>query len=125
MDTTNSDVETCPNDKGLDTSSYEADFTKGESALDKWKSQSKSINFGDQGMELTINKQGDHPTVATEFYIFFGKVEVEMKAAPGTGIVSTIVLESDVLDEIDWVCFSCLPVGTIKKKKCDAHKTPF
>ncbi|PKY09194.1 hypothetical protein P168DRAFT_315214 [Aspergillus campestris IBT 28561] len=94
--------KTCPNDKGLDTSSYEADFTKGESALDKWKTQSKSINFGDQGMELTIDKQGDHPTVATEFYIFFGKVEVEMKAAPGTGIVSTIVLESDVLDEIDW-----------------------
>lgn len=26
-----------------------------------------------------------------------------MKAAPGTGIVSSIVLESDDLDEIDWV----------------------
>jgi beta-glucanase (GH16 family) len=27
-----------------------------------------------------------------------------MRAAPGTGIVSSIVLESDDLDEIDWVC---------------------
>ncbi|WEW58056.1 transglycosylase [Emydomyces testavorans] len=32
----------------------------------------------------------------------FGHVEVEMKAAPGTGIVSSVVLQSDCLDEIDW-----------------------
>lgn len=31
----------------------------------------------------------------------FGRVDVKMKAAPGTGIVSSIVLESDDLDEID------------------------
>jgi beta-glucanase (GH16 family) len=32
----------------------------------------------------------------------FGRVEVTMQAAPGTGIVTSIVLESDDLDEIDW-----------------------
>jgi beta-glucanase (GH16 family) len=32
----------------------------------------------------------------------FGKVEVAMKAAPGAGIVSSVVLQSDTLDEIDW-----------------------
>ena len=31
----------------------------------------------------------------------FGKVEITMKAAPGAGIVSTLVLQSDDLDEID------------------------
>lgn len=31
----------------------------------------------------------------------FGKVEVTMKAAPGAGVVSTLVLQSDDLDEID------------------------
>lgn len=31
----------------------------------------------------------------------FGRVEVTMKAAPGTGIVSSLVLQSDTLDEID------------------------
>jgi beta-glucanase (GH16 family) len=31
----------------------------------------------------------------------FGKVQITMKAAPGAGIVSTLVLESDDLDEID------------------------
>jgi beta-glucanase (GH16 family) len=32
----------------------------------------------------------------------FGHVEVVMKAAPGAGIVSSVVLQSDTLDEIDW-----------------------
>jgi beta-glucanase (GH16 family) len=31
----------------------------------------------------------------------FGRVEITMKAAPGAGIVSSLVLESDDLDEID------------------------
>lgn len=31
----------------------------------------------------------------------FGKVEITMKSAPGAGIVSSLVLESDDLDEID------------------------
>jgi beta-glucanase (GH16 family) len=31
----------------------------------------------------------------------FGRVEITMKAAPGAGIVSSLVLESDCLDEID------------------------
>jgi len=32
----------------------------------------------------------------------FGHVEYEIKAAPGVGIVSSAVLQSDCLDEIDW-----------------------
>lgn len=32
----------------------------------------------------------------------FGLFEVKMKAAPGRGIVSSIVLQSDVRDEVDW-----------------------
>lgn len=32
----------------------------------------------------------------------FGHVEFVIKAAPGTGIVSSAVLQSDDLDEIDW-----------------------
>ena len=56
-----------------------------------------------RGAEFTINKQGDAPTIETDFYFFFGEAEVVMKAANGTGIVSSIVLESDDLDEVDWV----------------------
>lgn len=35
-------------------------------------------------------------------YIMFGKIDVVMKASPGSGIVSSFVLESGDLDEIDW-----------------------
>lgn len=37
-----------------------------------------------------------------KFYLFFGSVSVELKAARGQGIVSSFVMESDDLDEIDW-----------------------
>lgn len=58
----------------------------------------------DLGAKFTISEQGDAPTIESEFYIFFGHVDVKMRAANGTGIVSTWILESDDLDEIDWVC---------------------
>lgn len=40
-----------------------------------------------------------------------------MQAAPGTGIVSSIVLESDDLDEVDWVGGSKQRKKLKKKKK--------
>jgi hypothetical protein len=51
---------------------------------------------------IQIGGKGDSPTLESNFYIFFGQVSVIMKAAPGVGIVSSVVLESDDLDEIDW-----------------------
>ena len=58
--------------------------------------------YGAQGTEFTINKRGDSPTIQSEWYIMFGSVSVIMQAATGQGIISSIVLESDDLDEIDW-----------------------
>jgi beta-glucanase (GH16 family) len=52
-------------------------------------------------VSFTVAKSGDAPQLTSVFYIMFGKVEITMKAAPGAGIVSTLVLESDDLDEID------------------------
>lgn len=43
------------------------------------------------------------PTIATGKYIFFGRVDVEVQAAPGVGIVTSAVLQSDTLDEV-WFC---------------------
>lgn len=40
--------------------------------------------------------------MASNWYFFFGSVEVVMKASDGRGIVSSFVLESDDLDEVDW-----------------------
>lgn len=49
-----------------------------------------------------MGKSGDAPTLTSKFYIMFGHAEFVIKAAPGTGIVSSAVLQSDCLDEIDW-----------------------
>lgn len=95
-------AETCPPNKGLAASTYTADFTSA-SALDQWEVTAGKVPVGPQGAEFTVAKQGDAPTIDTDFYFFFGKAEVVMKAAPGTGVVSSIVLESDDLDEVDWV----------------------
>jgi len=41
-------------------------------------------------------------TISASKYIMFGKVTVTTRAAAGQGIVSSFILESDDLDEIDW-----------------------
>ncbi|KXS93817.1 hypothetical protein AC578_7348 [Pseudocercospora eumusae] len=94
---------TCPADTGLPSTSYTADFTRGASANASWSGAAYTVvDYGDNGAVFTIEKSGQAPTIQTDFYIFFGRVDVTMKAAAGTGIVSSIVLESDDLDEIDW-----------------------
>ncbi|KAL4899460.1 concanavalin A-like lectin/glucanase domain-containing protein [Aspergillus multicolor] len=94
--------ETCSADTGLAQWSFTTDFTSGDSAFDSWNVTSGSVPSTSLGAEFTINQQGDAPTIETDFYIFFGYVEVKMRAANGTGIISTAILESDDLDEIDW-----------------------
>ncbi|KAB8202200.1 concanavalin A-like lectin/glucanase domain-containing protein [Aspergillus parasiticus] len=83
-------------------SNFNSDFTTGDGALGGWTTTAGKVTTGGQGAEFTLAKKGDAPTIDTSDYFLFGKVEVVMKAAPGTGIVSSIVLESDALDEIDW-----------------------
>ncbi|KKK21328.1 hypothetical protein ARAM_004078 [Aspergillus rambellii] len=94
--------KTCPADKGLNSASFSSDFTQGDSAFSGWQKVNGDVSFGPNGAEFTVAKKGDSPTIETDFYFFFGKAEVVLQAAPGTGIVSSIVLESDVLDEVDW-----------------------
>ncbi|KAH7136704.1 concanavalin A-like lectin/glucanase domain-containing protein, partial [Dactylonectria estremocensis] len=91
----------CADDTAL-SSSYTYDFTDGEDS-DNWSSTaSTDVEYTSSGAEFTITEQGDAPTLQSEWYIFFGRVEVHMKAASGTGIVSSVVLLSDTLDELDW-----------------------
>jgi hypothetical protein len=54
------------------------------------------------GGSFAIRGLEDAPTLSTQKYIFFGKVEVTVQAAPGQGIITSIVLASDSEDEIDW-----------------------
>jgi hypothetical protein len=90
----------CPNDLALGTN-YDFDFTQ-TLIPDIWNTTSGRIKAGTNGGEFTIAKRFDSPTVKSTFFIFFGRVEVHMQAAPGQGVISSIVLESDDLDEVDW-----------------------
>ena len=86
----------------LGRSNYTIDFTQNMMSNNVWNWTTGSANYGTDGADFVINARGDAPTVKSKFYIFFGTVEVIFKAASGTGIVSSVVIQSDDLDEIDW-----------------------
>lgn len=89
----------CPADKALATDIAE-DFTSKPSNFEIVSTES-GVSFNDDGLALTLKKRYDNPSLKSNFYIMFGRVEVHMKAANGTGIVSSFYLQSDDLDEID------------------------
>jgi hypothetical protein len=75
---------------------------------DKWNSDvwmprnQGKVEHKDNATDFTVQFQGDSPTILSSFYIFFGRVEVVMRASKGRGIVSSAILQSECLDEIDW-----------------------
>lgn len=89
---------TCRADPALGTSEL-FDFTKGASST---FSAVGVLSYDSNGASFSVAKQGDAPTIISNWYIMFGHIEVVMKAAPGVGIVSSMVLQSDDLDEIDF-----------------------
>ena len=93
---------TCPTDIALGISNYSIDLTSSTMSSRVWNTTAGTIVYRDNGAEFTVAQRGDTPTVQSNFYLLFGQVEVIMKAATGQGIISSIVLESDDLDEIDW-----------------------
>jgi beta-glucanase (GH16 family) len=78
------------------------DFTKGANSFFTVAEGTKLTYDETKGAVFTINSVSDAPTISSSKYIFFGKVEVVVQASPGVGIVSSFVLQSDDLDEIDW-----------------------
>jgi beta-glucanase (GH16 family) len=64
--------------------------------------EGEHVKYGAKGAEFTFAKRFDAPSISSDFYILFGRVEVVMQAAPGVGIISSAVLMSDDQDEIDW-----------------------
>ncbi|KAF4973617.1 hypothetical protein FSARC_157 [Fusarium sarcochroum] len=93
--------ETCPADPAFGKDKTSCDFANGECSAFKVTSTA-GIDYDKKGAKFTIKKETHAPTIATGKYIFYGRVDVEAQAAPGQGIVTSIVLQSDTLDEIDW-----------------------
>lgn len=92
---------TCPNDPALGTN-HTFVFNSSSAVTDTFNITAGSLIYGTNGTQFVVNKKGDSPTIQSQFYIFFGSVSVVMQAASGQGIISSIVLESDDLDEVDW-----------------------
>lgn len=92
--------KTCPVDPALGTE-WTWDFSK---TLDSeiWDMQTGELQYTSEGAEFTISEPKQSTLLVSNFYIFFGVVESWVKMATGQGIVSSVVLESDDLDEIDW-----------------------
>ncbi|KAF3769107.1 family 16 glycoside hydrolase [Cryphonectria parasitica EP155] len=89
---------TCDPDEALGME-VDVDFTQGE--VNSFTASGGTPTYGSDGVTMTITEEGDAPQLNSVFYIMFGKVEITMKCANGTGIVSSVVLQSDDLDEID------------------------
>jgi beta-glucanase (GH16 family) len=93
----------CPNDIALGISNYSIDLTAQIMSNDVWNTTAGVIDYDyKNGAQFIIEKKLDSPTIQSNFHIFFGQVEVIMQAALGQGVVSSIVIQSDDLDEIDW-----------------------
>jgi beta-glucanase (GH16 family) len=92
--------KTCPADPGLGTT-ITTDFTKGITP-DWTLADGTTMQYDSTGAVFSISKKTDAPTISSAKYIMFGKITVEMLPSPGVGIVSSFILESDDLDEIDW-----------------------
>ncbi|KAL8999222.1 MAG: hypothetical protein Q9169_001887 [Polycauliona sp. 2 TL-2023] len=88
----------CPANPALGRS-VNIDFIEGPS--DSFTPQGEPT-YDSDGVSFTVAQPGDSPQVTSKWYIMFGHVEFQVKPAPGVGIVSSVVLLSDTLDEIDW-----------------------
>ncbi|ETS78280.1 hypothetical protein PFICI_10342 [Pestalotiopsis fici W106-1] len=93
--------KTCPDDPALGTT-VSVDFTKGANDLFE-ELEGTTISYDDaQGAVFSISKETEAPTIQTNKWIFFGKIDITLKASTGQGVVTSFVLQSDDLDEIDW-----------------------
>ncbi|CAP69281.1 uncharacterized protein PODANS_1_9470, partial [Podospora anserina S mat+] len=95
----NNPLATCPANTALGMT-INVDFRRG--SVDSFIASGGAPSYSSDGVTFSVSRPGEAPQLSSLFYIMFGRVEVTMKAAPGAGIVSSLVLLSDTLDEIDF-----------------------
>jgi hypothetical protein len=95
----------CPDAPAFGDGVHTVDFTKGESSVFTPAAGTKVTYDGTKGAVFSIGSNGGAPLFISNNYLLFGRIEAHVQAAPGAGIVSSVVLQADDLDEIDfeWV----------------------
>jgi beta-glucanase (GH16 family) len=94
--------KTCPADKAIGSEIIKVDFRNGASDAFHIADGTTLQYSKDNGAAFSIANENQAPTITSKGYIFFGKVDVVVKASLGVGIVTSVTLQSDDLDEIDW-----------------------
>ncbi|CAH0045927.1 unnamed protein product [Clonostachys solani] len=92
----------CPAAPALGNKQIDCDLTAGMCDGFTQLDTLTNVTYSEKGALFRIENEDQAPTFASDKYIFFGHVEVEVQAAAGQGIVTAIVLLSADLDEIDW-----------------------
>ncbi|CAK7265800.1 hypothetical protein SEPCBS119000_001701 [Sporothrix epigloea] len=93
--------QSCPADPAFG-GTVTIDFTKGASEYFTL-ADGTTLNYdANLGAVFTIAAETNAPTITSTKYLFFGTVEAVIQTAPGIGIVTSFVLQSDDLDEVDW-----------------------
>ncbi|KAF3907919.1 Beta-glucanase [Orbilia brochopaga] len=93
--------KTCPCDPALG-STYTYDFRNGKDSNIFPQDKGFKYSYSPEGLHLSVGKKGDAPTITANKFVLGGKLECTLKIAPGKGIVSSLVFQSDDLDEIDF-----------------------
>ncbi|KAF1815148.1 cell wall glucanase [Eremomyces bilateralis CBS 781.70] len=91
----------CPVHTALGTNAT-FDFQKHQADDKVWNTTNGKVNFTPDGAQFTIKERLESPTMQSTFYILFGRVSSIVRAAPGQGIISSVVIQAETLDEIDW-----------------------
>ncbi|TLS26866.1 hypothetical protein PpBr36_04799 [Pyricularia pennisetigena] len=97
-------TKNCPPMPGLNTGYYEIDFSNDAKDASKYwtTSAGAQVTRDSRGMALQYLKRFDAPQLVSTWYMWYGRVDVQLQVAKGQGVVTSIVLMSDTLDEIDW-----------------------
>ncbi|KAJ5462269.1 Concanavalin A-like lectin/glucanases superfamily [Penicillium desertorum] len=67
-----------------------------------WDMRTGTLDYTSEGADFSIKTENASTLLVSNFYIFFGVMEAHVKMAKGAGIISSVILQSDDLDEIDW-----------------------
>ncbi|KAL8377997.1 hypothetical protein RB595_008607 [Gaeumannomyces hyphopodioides] len=90
---------------GLPQRHYGVDFRTLSSAdlTDYWHTSSGSnITHDDRGAGLQYVNRHDAPQLETDFYIWYGRVDFDLQAAPGRGVITSAALKPDQGEGAHW-----------------------
>ncbi|KOS44525.1 hypothetical protein ACN38_g4557 [Penicillium nordicum] len=69
---------------------------------DLWTMKTGTLDYTSEGADFSMKTENSSTLLVSNFYIFYGVMEAHVKMAKGAGVISSIILQSDDLDEIDW-----------------------